>query len=91
MAQVIIVGDKSNHGNVCTSGAAKTLIGGIPVAYVGSSVSGDPLDHPANSIVSPGPNGKTRLSDGTLIACHGAGTACGGSMQASVLKTRIGS
>ena len=64
---VIVIGDVSSHGNVATSGASRTTVGGIPVCFVGSSVSGDPHDHGPNSIVSPGNAGKVIVGGKQLV------------------------
>lgn len=87
---VIVVGDVSDHGNVCQSGSPKTKIGSIPLAHVNSPVSGDPRKHGANKIATPGSSGKTKFSNGNAVACNGASTECGGLMIASASKTRIG-
>jgi uncharacterized Zn-binding protein involved in type VI secretion len=87
---VIIVGDVSTHTNVCLSGSPKTKIGTIPIAHVNSAVSGDPHKHGPNIIAGPGSSGKTKFSNGDAVACNGAPTACGASMSASVVRTRIG-
>ena len=77
MALVLIVGDGSNHdGNIIESGAPRTTIGGIHVAYVGSPVSGDAEQHSPNEIVSSGSANRTTVG-GIPVACVGAGTACG--------------
>ena len=84
----LIVGDVSSHGNVVTSGAARTKIGGIHVAHVGSSVTGDGNNHGPNEIATPGTNSKTKVG-GIPVAAVGATTACGGVMGAPERKTKF--
>lgn len=88
MGAVILVGDRSSHGNVCTSGASITNIGGTKIAFVSSAVSADPRPHGANSIVGPAASGITKC-EGHAVAGNGAPTGCGASMIASQTTTRL--
>jgi uncharacterized Zn-binding protein involved in type VI secretion len=89
MAATVIVGDTSSHGNKVLQGATSVFIGGIPVAYVSSAVSGDSHDHGPNAIGSSG-NGNNVFIGGNPVACSGAMTQCGASISGSGSNVQFG-
>ena len=85
---IIVEGDVSTHGNVVQASSSKTKAGGIRIAYVGISVSGDGYDHPPNNIAGPNTRSITKFN-GAAVAARGAPTACGASMTNSNTKTKL--
>ena len=89
MGATVLKGDSSSHGNTVLEGSSRTVVGGIPLSYVGAGVSGDPHRHGPNSIVSSGNSGRTIVA-GKVAASSGAGTGCGASIGGSGSRTVIG-
>lgn len=90
MSNTCIVGDPDSHGGTITSGAARTTLGGIPVAHIGSTVSPDPIPgHSGKTIVSSATSGRTTVG-GIPVAADGAGVSCGATISASASRTQIG-
>ena len=89
MGSVLTIGDPDNHGGAVISGSTRTMVAGIGVAHVGSSVTPDPIPyHTGKSITGPAASGKTRVG-GVALAGHGAPVSCGASVMATHHKTAL--
>lgn len=89
MPAVCVIGDPDSHGGSITGGASGTTVHGIPAAYVGASVSPDPIPgHSGKSIVGPGCSGKTLVLGGSKpMVTTGGAVSCGASVTATGSKT----
>lgn len=78
------MGDMTSHGGVIISGAARTLVEGVPVARMGDLHACPIQGHAVNPIISGSPS---TLVEGAPVARMGDMTACGATIISSSTTT----
>lgn len=78
--QVIVLGDKTDHGGTVISASSTLVVGGVKAALVGDFVS---CPIPGHGISSINEGAESWFSDGEALAIEGGVCGCGCKLIAS--------